>query len=203
MWKWMDLFLRKNHLLSCWGWLSLLNWIETLTLALLLKVSQRKLKLLLVLWSFFLLCLHCISINLSYDYAWNTIVMSAGAPSCFLELLDQLKDWICRPVGSLAYCWNAASLSLFLWQYFDRCWCELTQLALLLYTWGRSTRYSHWFHNFSVTIPRSYIDVYVNSFFPCTTRLWNSVSVECFPLTYDRSDFKSRINRHLLTVGSF
>ena len=31
MWKWMGLFLRKNHLLSCWGWLSLLNWIGTLT----------------------------------------------------------------------------------------------------------------------------------------------------------------------------
>ena len=27
MWKWMGLFLRKNHLLRCWGWLSLLNWI--------------------------------------------------------------------------------------------------------------------------------------------------------------------------------
>ena len=31
MWKWMGLFLRKNHLLRCWGWPSLLNWIETLT----------------------------------------------------------------------------------------------------------------------------------------------------------------------------
>ena len=33
--------------------------------------------------------------------------------------------------------------------------------------------------------------------------LWNSLSLECFPLTYDLSGFKSRINRHLLTVGSF
>ena len=31
MWKWMGLFLRKNHLLRCWGWPSLLNWIGTLT----------------------------------------------------------------------------------------------------------------------------------------------------------------------------
>ena len=30
MWKQMGLFLRKNHLLSCWGWLSLLNWIGVL-----------------------------------------------------------------------------------------------------------------------------------------------------------------------------
>ena len=27
MWKWMSLLLRKNHLLRCWGWPSLLNWI--------------------------------------------------------------------------------------------------------------------------------------------------------------------------------
>ena len=25
MWKWVGLFLRKNHLLRCWGWCSLLN----------------------------------------------------------------------------------------------------------------------------------------------------------------------------------
>ena len=33
--------------------------------------------------------------------------------------------------------------------------------------------------------------------------LWNSLSIECFPLTYDQTGFKSRINRHLLSVGSF
>ena len=31
MWKQMDLSLRKNHLLRCWGYLSLLNWIGALT----------------------------------------------------------------------------------------------------------------------------------------------------------------------------
>ena len=30
-----------------------------------------------------------------------------------------------------------------------------------------------------------------------------SVPVECFLLTYDLTDFKSRINRQILTVGSF
>ena len=29
------------------------------------------------------------------------------------------------------------------------------------------------------------------------------LSIECFPLTYDLNEFKSRVNRHLLTVGSF
>ena len=32
---------------------------------------------------------------------------------------------------------------------------------------------------------------------------FNSLPIECFPLTYDLSGFKSRINRYLLTVGSF
>ena len=39
---------------------------------------------------------------------------------------------------------------------------------------------------------------YVNSFFPCRARLWNFI-----PLTYDLNGFKSRINSHILTVGSF
>ena len=45
MWKWMGLLLRKNHLLRCWGWPSLLNWIRVLTLSLLLKLPPRKLEL--------------------------------------------------------------------------------------------------------------------------------------------------------------
>ena len=65
----------------------------------------------------------------------------------------------------------------------------------------RSTHYSNRLHDFSVTIPRCYKDVYVNSFFLRTARLWNSLPIECFPLTNDLSG-KSRINRHLLTVGS-
>ena len=67
MWKWMGLFLRKNHLLRLlWGWFSVLNWIRTLILSLLLKLPQRKLRPWFVLWHFFLLKLLCISINLPY-----------------------------------------------------------------------------------------------------------------------------------------
>ena len=95
------------------------------------------------------------------------------------------------------------SLSLFCMNYFDRCSSELAQLVLLPFYQGRSTRYSDRLHDFSVTIPGCYKDVYVSSFFPRTARLWNSLPIECFPLTYDLSGFKSRINRHLLTAGSF
>ena len=41
LWKCMGLFLRNNHLLRCWSWLSLLNWIEALTLFLLLKLPPK------------------------------------------------------------------------------------------------------------------------------------------------------------------
>ena len=135
----------------------------------------------------------------------------AGAPSCYLEFLDKLQKRICRTVGPslaaslepLAHRRNVASLSLFYRYYFGRCSSELAQLVPLPYSRGRSTRYSDRLHDFSVNIPRCYKDVYVNSFFPRTARLWNSLPIECFPLTYDLSGFKSRINRYLLTVGSF
>ena len=45
MWKWMGLFLRKTHLLRCWGWGYFLNLIGVLTLSLLLILPPRKLKL--------------------------------------------------------------------------------------------------------------------------------------------------------------
>ena len=130
----------------------------------------------------------------------------AGAPSCCLELLDKLQN-IYRAVGPslaallepLVHYWNVASLSLFYRYYFGRFSSELAQLAPLRYFWGRSTCYSDRLHNFSIIIPRFYKDVYVNSFFPHTARLWNSLPRECFPLTYDLNGFKPIINRHLLT----
>ena len=135
----------------------------------------------------------------------------AGAPSCYLELLDKLQKQICRTVGPslaaslepLALRRNVASLSLFFRYYFGRCSSELAQLVLLRYSRGRCTRYSDRLHDSSVTISRCYKYDYDNSFFPRTARLWNSLLIECFPLTYDHSGFKSRINRYLLTVGSF
>ena len=134
----------------------------------------------------------------------------AGAASCYLELLDKLQRRICRIVGPslaashkpLAHHWNVASLRFFYSYYFSRCSSELAQLVPLPFSQGRPTRFSDRLHDFSVTIPRCYKDVYVSSFFPCTAKLWDSLPIECFPLTYDLSGFKSRINRHLLTVGS-
>ena len=135
----------------------------------------------------------------------------AGAPSCYLELLDKLQKRICRTVSPslatslepLAHPQNVASLSLFYRYYFSRCSSELAQLVPLPFSRGRYTCYCDRLHDFSVNIPRCYNDVYVNSFFPRTAKLCNSLPIVCFPLTNDLSDFKSRIKRHLLTVGSF
>ena len=135
----------------------------------------------------------------------------AGAPGCYLELLDKLQKRICRTVGPslaaslepLAHRRNVASLNLFYRYYVGRCSSELAELVPLPYSRGRSTHYSDRLHDFSVTIHRCYKDVYVNSFFLRMARPWNSLPIECFPLTYDLSGFKSKINRYLLTVGSF
>ena len=71
--------------------------------------------------------------------------------------------------------------------YFGKCSSELAELVPLPFSRGRCTRYSDRMYDFSVTIPR----------------FWNYLPIECFPLTYDLSGFRSTINRHLLTVGSF
>ena len=126
----------------------------------------------------------------------------AGTPSCYLELLDKVQKRICRTVGPslaasfelLAHRRSVANLTLFYRYYFGRCSSELAQLVPLPFSQVRSTRYSDRLHDFSVTIPRCYKDVYVNSFFPHTARLWNYLPRECFPLTDDLNGFKSRIN---------
>ena len=80
----------------------------------------------------------------------------AGAPNCYLELLDKLQKRICRTVGPslaaslepLAHRRNVASLSLFYRYYFGRCSSELAQLIPLPFSRGRSIRYSDRLHDF-------------------------------------------------------
>ena len=141
----------------------------------------------------------CISVNLPYGHVWNTVVM------CGLVLL--VSTWNCWISYKNGYAGllvqNVTSLSLFYIYYFGRFSSELAELVPLSYTRGRSTHYSDRLHDFSVIIPRCYKDVNVNSFFLRTARLWNSLPIECFPLTNHLSGFKSGINRHLLNAGSF
>ena len=113
----------------------------------------------------------------------------AGAPSCYLELSDKLEKRICRTdrpsfaasLEPLAHRRNVANLSLLSRYYFGRYSSELAQLIPLSFSRGRSTRYFDRLHDFFVTIPRCYKDVFVNSFFPRTGRPSNSLPIECFP----------------------
>ena len=123
-------------------------------------------------------------------------------------MLEKLQKWVCRTVGSslaaslepLAHCWNVASLSLFYSYYFGRCLYELADIISLPCSHGKSTHCYNRLPDFSVTIPRCYKDVYFNSFFPCTGRLWNSLLAECFSLTYDLSGFNFRMKDSIKKV---
>ena len=61
----------------------------------------------------------------------------AGAPSCYLELLDKLQRRIfsiggpslAASIEPLAHDRNVASVSLLYWNYFGRCSSELAQLV--------------------------------------------------------------------------
>ena len=97
----------------------------------------------------------------------------AGAPSCYLELLEKLQKWRCRTVGPslaaslepLAHCRNVASLSILYTYYFGRCSSDLAQLVPFPYSQGRSICYSDRLHDFSVTIPRCYKNVMSSVYF--------------------------------------
>ena len=186
MWKWMGLFLRKKHLLRCCGWLSYLKLDWGSYIVSIAKTASKKIGALIRSMTFLsrevALYLYKSTIRPCMEYCCH---VWAGAPSYYLELLDKLQKQICRTVGPslaaylepLTHRRNVASLSLFYRHYFGRCSSELAQLVPLPYSRGRSTRYSDRLHDFSVTIPRCYKDVYVNSFFPRTARPWNSLPI--------------------------
>ena len=108
MWKLMGLFVRKNCLLRCWGWLSLLNWIGALTLSLLLKKPPRELKHQFFMWSFFLLRLLCITLNQPYGHAWNTAVLSG--------LVPLFATWNSEYEPPPPFCWGRTTFSPKFWK---------------------------------------------------------------------------------------
>ena len=119
--------------------------VGALTLSLLLQLPPRKMQSWFVLWSFFLLRLPCISINLLYNHTWNTVftsglVLLAAAWNCWISYKNGYAGSLAASLEPLADCENAASLSRFYRYYFARCSSELTELVLLPYSQGRSTR---------------------------------------------------------------
>ena len=90
-------------------------------------------------------------------------------------------SFICCFSRTLSLLWKYGQLKSFLqvllWQMF----CRTVSTGSTSFFLREVSHYSDRLHDFSVTIPRSYKDVYVSSFFPA--RLWNSLSIECSPLT--------------------
>ena len=133
-----------------------------------------------LLLSFFTLMFPCISINLPFGYAWNTVFMPGLVllvPTwiSFKNKYEGLLILALLPLSNAWYYRNAASLSLLYRYYFGGCSSKLAELVPLLYSRGKSTCYSDRLHNFSVTILRCYKKVYVNNFFLFTDKHWNSL----------------------------
>ena len=151
MGKWMGLFLKKNHLLK---WDTevdfLLNWIRALTLSLLLKTTFKKIGALNHSMTFLspevVLYFYKSNIQPYMEFCGH---VWAGAPSCFLELLNKLQKQICRTTGlslatsieTLAHCRNVASLHLSYGYNLGGCSSDLAQLVPLLYFQGRPTSF--------------------------------------------------------------
>ena len=96
----MGLFLRKNHLLRCWGltFSSKLDWGSyIISIA---KTASKKIGALIRSMKFLspevALYLYKSTICLCMEYCCH---VWAGAPSCYLDLLDKLQKRICRIVG--------------------------------------------------------------------------------------------------------
>ena len=89
-------------------------------------------------------------------------------------MLNKLQKRACRtgyptvaaPLEPFGHGRNVASLGLFYSYKFGRCLSELAELVPLLFSHGRTTRYSDKLYDFSVTFFRCK-DIYVISFFPC------------------------------------
>ena len=117
-----------------------------------------------------------------------------------MNLLDKLQRHICNVVGPELSA-SLQSLALFYRYYFGRCLSELSELVSLPHVRCCSTRYSNRLHDFVVIVPHYSKEIYANSFFPWTAKLWNSLPGDCFPLTYNLNRFKANVNRHLKSLS--
>lgn len=130
-----------------------------------------------------------------------------GAPSSYLSLLDSIQRKCVRLIGaptltnnlqSLSHRRDVASLSLFYRYYHGRCSSELASSVPLPQSFTRSTRRYASSNPYQVSISRCRTELFASSFFPRTSRLWNSLPLHIFPTSYNLILFKSRVNNYLL-----
>ena len=113
--------MRKNHLFKMLRltFSSKLDWGSyIISIA---KTASKKIGALIRSMKFLSLYLYKSTIRTYMEYCCH---VWAGAPSCYLELLEKLQKRICHRR-------NVASLSLFYWYYFGRCSSEPAQLVPL------------------------------------------------------------------------
>ena len=81
IWEWMDLFLRKIHLLRCWGLTFTSKFDLDFYIISNVKTISKKIGTLISFHqSFFFLNLLCISVSLPYAHVWNTVVTFGLVP---------------------------------------------------------------------------------------------------------------------------
>ena len=85
----MDGYVEENHLLRCWGWLPLLNWIGSYIISI-VKTASKNIGALICSMKFLspeiALYLYKVTIYPCMEYC---CYVWASAPSCYLELLDK------------------------------------------------------------------------------------------------------------------
>ena len=125
------------------------------------------------------------------------------------HLLDRVESKAYRLIGSptltssipsLSLRRDVASLSLFYRYYFGQCSDELTACVPPPKVWRRGTRLAASSHPYCVDVGNQRIGRYSTSFFPSTSKLWNSLPSNVFPASYNLSSFKCRVFRHLRAV---
>ncbi len=131
-----------------------------------------------------------------------------GAAQTSLSCLNRVQNRLQNLVGDdlfstlapLSLRRDVASLSL-LYRYFHgRCSNELHSLVPPLQTFRVRTRlaaFTQSNHPYTLRSPLIRNQFHENSFFPRTTRLWNSLPAHCFPASYNLTSFKSNVNKHL------
>jgi ribonuclease P/MRP protein subunit RPP40 len=107
----------------------------------------------------------------------------------------------CNPVKEnilpLSHRRDVGSLSL-LYRYFHgHCSNELLGLVPTLQHLGPPTRHGSVQSSFSLAIPRSRTKHHQKSFFPHTSRTWNSLPCSVFPTEYNLAQFKRNVNQYL------
>ena len=136
------------------------------------KTASKKVRNLIHSIKFFSCGLLCISINLTFSYAWNTLVMSrlvflVATWNCWISYKNDYADcWSfpCCLYWTLAHHWNIASLSLFYRYYFGRWSSEPVELVPLPYSPGRSIRFSDILHDLSPFLDATRMSVSTGSF---------------------------------------